>query len=1169
MIVFMTGRDVSGVGRSKVTQRGSSSSNGGSGGGSRGTVAVNPVTLEADPNSTYRVPADQVKVKSSSGSPVINQESGGVVTFDSGNVNPVTGNKLVGSATKGVTITQGSLAQRQTGARTILGGSYNPLNRNPQTIITASGRVVPVRGTSTPENLVQERARLIANQEISRQRSVGSNPDVIQINRDALKAERLNQQRFNPLKKKDVLKTESVSPDGVPVSSGVSLVGQGVNPKNVSYNKEEVVYLKTNDQLQRGLTQINSKNTKYFSVDKEARKIYPELKTKQEKNKPLTRQNLSTTERTKQLVRDTSSLIESDTSLKNKIIGTAEGTSGILFGFGKAVTEEYLINPAKTLTKQNKGFSEEELNAGESKMVNPNVLGLKVPLRVSQKEARQLESGVLFTTLYSGGPSFSSAGFTGKIVGEPIPPPKVVKLFDNPKLKQTGIFVSENPVGVIESAFTKTGEVKVSKGSSEINSITGEIVLTERGTIKQPTSQSYSIGGPGTESGPLKPTLKKGVIETVVSGDKNFYLVSQTLRKGNKLYTRETLISSKQGTAVTQFFETKLKLGYSGRVPSNTRTYLGSLESTIPKTTGFIAGELKTQPTIFSNPELNNQANALRVSKQLSTQDLFGKDGRFVKVENIDLQKIKVSSDVNAKISSNLYGLGRPGRTNVFTFADRVEIKTPEGIFEQTIKLPKPTEEATLFNTKYKIGDTKVTQPSQEIILGDVSTSIKTPEVAKIEAEATSSRRYFIGNNGELFGAKKLSTDLFKIGPVKFKYLNTGELLVKGKKAPTSLPKNFEFSKPLKGTGVLPEIRELALGIRELQQPSSQGFKANQLFKFSKPVAEQKPISFNDNQNGLLTEIKDLALAQRKQSSVFEQPTKPVVEERTISSPFEGKSFVSTNVPELAGFQTPRTQTPTSLKPIPFTLGQTRNNIFQNQSPVYKSIDDIKNTFSSSNLLKNKSFLNTDNKNSLDFSSSLNQDNLLKGSIRNIQVNRQVQSPELKTFSDNKLQPISSQELFGGTKSIFKITNVKTPDVIETLPDPFIPTPFTFKKKKDNKRTTAYKVLVKKKGIFQEITSNPLTKSEALKLGRNITSEASSASFKLKPINVSEEQIRSANTFGKIGSSREFYQKDNVFIQKRRFRIGSIGEKREITFKGIQANKQRNVFGKLFKKIRS
>jgi hypothetical protein len=76
---------------------------------------------------------------------------------------------------------------------------------------------------------------------------------------------------------------------------------------------------------------------------------------------------------------------------------------------------------------------------------------------------------------------------------------------------------------------------------------------------------------------------------------------------------------------------------------------------------------------------------------------------------------------------------------------------------------------------------------------------------------------------------------------------------------------------------------------------------------------------------------------------------------------------------------------------------------------------------------------------------------------------------------------------------------------------------------------------------------------EAFALGKKIVSTTAAATFKIQPV----EQYRLSPS--KYLSRKQFYTKGELFIERRGMRIKSAGEKREITYRGIQTLKQRRA----------
>jgi hypothetical protein len=103
-----------------------------------------------------------------------------------------------------------------------------------------------------------------------------------------------------------------------------------------------------------------------------------------------------------------------------------------------------------------------------------------------------------------------------------------------------------------------------------------------------------------------------------------------------------------------------------------------------------------------------------------------------------------------------------------------------------------------------------------------------------------------------------------------------------------------------------------------------------------------------------------------------------------------------------------------------------------------------------------------------------------------------------------------------------------------------------------------YDVLVRKKGIFEKINTEPLSKGGAFGLGASIVGGSALASFKIKPAGAPAK--KKGSLFAPVDMNN-FYNKSGVFIEKNTFRINTPGELKEITFKGISSQKRKKIFG--------
>jgi hypothetical protein len=129
------------------------------------------------------------------------------------------------------------------------------------------------------------------------------------------------------------------------------------------------------------------------------------------------------------------------------------------------------------------------------------------------------------------------------------------------------------------------------------------------------------------------------------------------------------------------------------------------------------------------------------------------------------------------------------------------------------------------------------------------------------------------------------------------------------------------------------------------------------------------------------------------------------------------------------------------------------------------------------------------------------------------------------------------------------------------IPDPIIPRIPTStsniygSSNSKRKIKSGFDVFVRRKGQFLKVNARPLIKSQALQKGFFTVGNTAAATFKIK------RSFGSLGSFTGRGFSDDFDIKNDrrgggiVYIERNRRRIKSGGELREITFKGIQANK--------------
>jgi hypothetical protein len=115
---------------------------------------------------------------------------------------------------------------------------------------------------------------------------------------------------------------------------------------------------------------------------------------------------------------------------------------------------------------------------------------------------------------------------------------------------------------------------------------------------------------------------------------------------------------------------------------------------------------------------------------------------------------------------------------------------------------------------------------------------------------------------------------------------------------------------------------------------------------------------------------------------------------------------------------------------------------------------------------------------------------------------------------------------------------------------------------KELRKQETFNVLVRSKGMFKTIATAS-TPQQAYNIGRTKVFATASASFKV----ISTSGKSTASIGRGLLPRQQFYEskkEPSTFIQRRSFRITTAGEKREITYKGIQMNRQSGARKKLF-----
>lgn len=115
---------------------------------------------------------------------------------------------------------------------------------------------------------------------------------------------------------------------------------------------------------------------------------------------------------------------------------------------------------------------------------------------------------------------------------------------------------------------------------------------------------------------------------------------------------------------------------------------------------------------------------------------------------------------------------------------------------------------------------------------------------------------------------------------------------------------------------------------------------------------------------------------------------------------------------------------------------------------------------------------------------------------------------------------------------------------------------------KAQQKKEQFKVQVRKKGIFKTIAVTE-TPEEAFRIGKFNVEQTASASLRVKPVGSGEKVTGIGKGILPQTKFRLSQKEPDVFIQRRRFRIGTPGEKKEITQKGLLALKGKKIFGGL------
>lgn len=239
-----------------------------------------------------------------------------------------------------------------------------------------------------------------------------------------------------------------------------------------------------------------------------------------------------------------------------------------------------------------------------------------------------------------------------------------------------------------------------------------------------------------------------------------------------------------------------------------------------------------------------------------------------------------------------------------------------------------------------------------------------------------------------------------------------------------------------------------------------------------------------------------------------------------------------------------------SFKPVAvvdFSQGLKQSNI-NIEKPRFKPIIDIKQEVKPQNKIETKI------EQEINFRPISKVETNIKSQNK---VQQRVETKVQQKIETNVLQDIKQE--IKQTK-IPKVRNIFAPKIKKQIP--IVPKPKLGSMNLKQTKEAGFDVLVRRKGIFEKITTNPLSKSQAINYGAFRVSNEASASFKVVPTSqkATGSFSGSSNLFSNFYKSKK---EQGVFVQKRSNRIGSFGEKQQITFKGIQAKRmKKGLFGR-------
>lgn len=196
--------------------------------------------------------------------------------------------------------------------------------------------------------------------------------------------------------------------------------------------------------------------------------------------------------------------------------------------------------------------------------------------------------------------------------------------------------------------------------------------------------------------------------------------------------------------------------------------------------------------------------------------------------------------------------------------------------------------------------------------------------------------------------------------------------------------------------------------------------------------------------------------------------------------------------------------------------------------------------------------------------SSLSAINLLReNKTTQAQTNMQHsgQFQDVQHDLNNKLEPILEQ-LESSQNRLISPSVRPSPEFIndfikESKNQIFKTNTFDLTKKKQS-ILKGFNVFTKQRGQFKRVNPNPLSFAEAKALGGFSTGHSSSATFKIEPDKTGAKLGSFQGTF----KDYQFNKKGNIFTEKNKFRINSLGELQEITHKGLLVKKAKSVFAR-------